>query len=332
MLEKNIKQSGIKKLAKKLPLTISLDCFQARASRSFFSYSHIMRLIDGMRAVATIAGAMVGLVERWFGLTRISKLLAGRAIAGNGETYFLNSANVEKHRLASTSGVSAVRLQGMVLQNEPASDEESSSQGIDEEELAELLRLAEEYKTECTARRAALDAREAAPPTSVQEEAALMRLASEFNKDRMPGILQIARHGVALPAEMEVTADPASFMQIQKHDFTGLSQIDIQTDMMGVPETGGTVWPAGGALAAWFAQQHSGGSASDCCCPFDLRSIRSVIELGAGTGETHSEHVVEHAACRSAASDDDTCAFSVPIDSYLCRAQASSPSLLPNLA
>ena len=252
-----------------------------------------MQIIDtALRFQATIVGACIGLIERWLGLTRISKLLHGRAISGSARviptghiTYLFNHTNVQKHRLASTSGISAVRLQGMVMQVDPASDE-SSSQEIDEQELAELLRLAEEYKTECAARRAALDAREAATPASIEEEVALLRIAAEFNKDRTPGILQLARHGVALPAEMEVTADPSSFTQIQKHEFPGLPQIDIQTDMMGVPDTGGTVWPAGGALAAWLAQQQLG--ASDCCSPFDLRSIRSVLELGTGTGETRS--------------------------------------------
>ena len=286
--------------------------------------------------IAAFAGKAIGAAERFVELYRElpachnppaarttgEDLGRGRAITIVGldgddrpdasagpEKVFLNKANLER---AMAVGQPTISLQGYIIQGADAEDEdeqeESEETEIDEAELAELQRLAAEFHDEQLARRAPLDY--AATPRTSAEQAALEQCAAEFNKDRPLGIWQIAKDATASEAALEVLAnDPTQYEKTEVFEIgNGVPPIVIQHDLLGVPGTGGTVWPAGAAVATWLAQHLRGDGGDDSARDsvaaaadgrvtdddfealrlplpsFDLRHVRCAMELGSGTG------------------------------------------------
>ena len=122
-------------------------------------------------------------------------------------------------------------------------------------------------------------------------------MAERFNEGRRPGIEQLTaassfaanlyeatEEGATAVDEKDIEAhadgDAADDTIVHEVALAGVAApLAIRCAAAAVSGTGGTVWPAGSALATWLSEQ------MDAATPeVDVRAVRSALELGSGTG------------------------------------------------
>jgi hypothetical protein len=181
-------------------------------------------------------------------------------------------------------------MEQAAMEEEDEEDEPLTDLMVDDEELAELRRLADEYAAEQAAFRAATAHNlPEASTRSADEQAALNALAASFNQERAPR-----------PAE-SATWGGHGHSELRTYTYAGLPPVRVVERLHSARELldglGHMIWPAAELLASWIGAQRESAAAASAAAgtsppqlstassePLLLRGVSSAIELGAGTG------------------------------------------------